>query len=88
MSRGTRLASDDPAAATPHKLERSLRQKLMEQPGMSFSSLVIRRLRDGVCLEGVMHVEDSSTDVCSLLKKVCGVQKVLNHLVVQRINRG
>ena len=91
MSSGTRLASDDATTvSTPlaHRFEHSLRRKLLSQPGMQFSSLVIRRLRDGVCLEGVLHVEDNSTDLCGLLKKICGVQKVLNHLVVQKARRG
>lgn len=85
---GNRLASEDQTVPSGrHRFERTLREKLLSQPGMSFSSLVVRRMRDGVCLEGVMQVEDSSTDVCGLLKKLCGVQKVLNHLVVQRMNR-
>ena len=85
MSRGNRLASDDATTAlATHRFEHSLRRKLLSQPGMRFSSLVIRRLRDGICLEGTLQVDDGATDVGGTLKKVCGVQRLLNHLVVHR----
>ena len=65
-----------------HELEYAVRNRLLAQPDVRFSSLVVRRLRNGVCLQGVMEVEDDCPDVASLAKSVAGVEDVLNHLVV------
>ncbi len=70
----------------PHRLEFAVRQHLMSHPHLNFSSLVIRRVGSGVCLEGVLEAEDQSPDICGLAQQVAGVEEVLNHLVV-RSNR-
>lgn len=67
---------------SPHQVEREVQRELMSHPGLHFSSLVVRRLDNGVCLQGVLEVEGDEPDVCSLAQRVAGVQQVLNHLVV------
>jgi hypothetical protein len=67
----------------PHSIERQVQKTLLAQPNLKFTSLVVRRLRDGVCIEGI--VEDSEdSDVCSLARQVAGVNRVVNHLLVHR----
>ncbi|MEX0703655.1 MAG: BON domain-containing protein [Planctomycetales bacterium] len=68
-------------AERPHDLEHAVRRELLSQPGLRFSSLVVRRLPNGVCLEGVLEAEDDSPDIRSLVRRVAGVDQVLNHLV-------
>ncbi|TXT21719.1 MAG: Uncharacterized protein FD138_3997 [Planctomycetota bacterium] len=51
---------------------------------LSFTSLVVRRLRDGLCLEGVLETDDDTDNVTSLVRSICGATQVLNHLVVHR----
>jgi hypothetical protein len=45
--------------------------------------LVIRRIPNGVCLEGVLESE-GDPDVSGVARSVAGVNEVLNHLVVRR----
>ncbi len=71
----------------PHGLEQAVHRRLRSQPGLKIASLVIRRIPNGVCLEGVLE-GDPEQDVCNLAKTVAGVDEVLNHLVVrQRIHQ-
>jgi hypothetical protein len=67
----------------PHGLEQAVHRRLCAQPGLQIASLVIRRIPNGVCLEGVLEC-DSDQDVCNLVKSVAGVDEVLNHLVVRQ----
>jgi hypothetical protein len=72
----------------PHRLEQAVQRHLLSQPQLQFSSLVIRRIPNGVCLEGVLE-NNANLDVCGLARSVAGVNEVLNHLVVrQRIASG
>ncbi len=86
LPRALRNASDkEPHSETgaPHRLERAVRRHLMSHPKLRFSTLVIRRIPNGVCLQGVLE-ESVDLDVCSLARSVAGVNEVLNHLVVRQ----
>ena len=74
----------EPAAPSrsPHSLERQVQRKLLAQPQLQFSSLVVRRMPDGVCLEGVLESTDGS-DLGTLARQVEGVVRVLNHVMVR-----
>ncbi len=65
-----------------HSIERQVQRKLLAQPNLKFSSLVVRRIPRGVCLEGVLEMTDDS-DLCKLARQVEGVEQVLNRLVVR-----
>lgn len=77
------LSPDDSVMLHPHRLEQDIRNRLMEEPSLNFTSLVVRRVRDGLCLEGVLEADDSD-DVSTLVDRICGATPVLNHLVVHR----
>ncbi|MCH2204125.1 MAG: hypothetical protein MK102_19340 [Fuerstiella sp.] len=64
-----------------HTVEINVRRELLSHPTLQFASLVIRRIDDGVCLEGVLDTNGDTADVCTLARKVAGVEQVLNHLV-------
>ncbi len=66
----------------PHRLEQAVQRHLLSHPELRFSTLVIRRIPNGVCLEGVLE-HSSNLDVCGLARSVAGVNEVLNHLVVR-----
>jgi osmotically-inducible protein OsmY len=68
--------------ARPHSVERQVQRKLLAQPNLQFSSLVVRRMPDGVCIEGVLDSTDGS-DVTNLARQVAGVQNVVNRLLVR-----
>ena len=67
----------------PHRIEEDVQRELLGHAGLKFSSLVVRRIRNGVCLEGVLEADDDAPDVGTLAQTVVGVEEVLNHLVVR-----
>ena len=67
----------------PHAVERHVRNVLIAHPGISISSLVVRRTREGVCLTGVVESMAGDTDVCGLVREAAGVDEVLNRLIVR-----
>ena len=76
-----------PAVADPHEMERSVRNRLLSEPGVSFSSLVVRRFQNGLCLQGIVVIEADApgeTDVGRLVREVAGVEEIINQLVVRR----
>ena len=77
------LTPDDSVLLHPHRLEQDVRNRLMEEPSLNFTSLVVRRVHDGLCLEGVLEADDAD-DVATLVHRICGATQVLNHLVVHR----
>jgi hypothetical protein len=78
------LSADDSVIFHRHQFEQDIRHRLMAESNLNFTSLVVRRVRDGLCLEGVLELEDGSEDVNSLVRHICGATPVLNHLVVHR----
>jgi osmotically-inducible protein OsmY len=77
---------DDSVLVHPHRLEQDIRHQLMYESNLNFTSLVVRRLQDGVLLEGVLELdaEDDSTDIVDMVRRASGVQRVLNSVVIRR----
>ncbi len=76
-----RFASEAVAVApAPHQIELDVQRALLAHPGLRFASLVVRRIDNGVCLQGV--VDADSPDVCHIAQRISGVRQVLNHLLV------
>jgi len=68
----------------PHRVEQDVQRELLAHPRFRFSSLVVRRIDDGVCLQGVVESDDNAPDISSIAQRVAGVNQVLNRLVVTR----
>ena len=66
----------------PHDVETEVQRMLLGAPELEFTSLVVRRVPQGVCLEGVLHAPATSNDVADLVRTVAGVDVVINHLLV------
>ena len=69
-------------AANTHAVETRVCRELLSSPQLSVSSLVVRRMPNGVCLEGIVEVHDDSVDVDAVVKQISGVEEVRNHLLV------
>ncbi len=69
-------------ATHPHDVEAEVQRVLTGTPDLEFSSLVVRRVPQGVCLEGVLHSNSRSSDLADLVRTVAGVDVVINHLLV------
>ena len=67
-----------------HRVELDVQRTLCSHPELKFSSLVVRRTPNGVCLEGVLEIDGDGPDVCSLARTVQGVDEVINRLMVHR----
>ena len=78
-----RFAADAlPTLPSPHQVEQDVQRELLSHPRLHFSSLVVRRIDNGVCLQGILQVDDDSPDVCSIAQRVAGVSHVLNRLLI------
>jgi hypothetical protein len=64
------------------QLEAEIRQALCAENGVDIGGLVVRRLSNGICLEGVIRVSSDDFDVCSAVREIEGVGEIVNHLVV------
>ena len=67
----------------PHRIESEVRRALVAHPELHFKVLVVRRVKDGVCLEGVLDADDDAPDVSRLAGQVEGVGFVINRLLVR-----
>ncbi|MCP4170330.1 MAG: hypothetical protein GY758_06105 [Fuerstiella sp.] len=66
----------------PHLLETQVHRELLSDTHLDFSSLVIRRIPNGVCLQGVVEIDDPKADVSGSAMRVKGVGNVQNRLVM------
>ena len=71
-----------PQSDAGHQLASDVRRALLSETGLDIASLVVRRVPNGVCLEGVVRVNGDDVDVCKAVRKLEGVGEILNHLVV------
>lgn len=79
------LAVIEPQYCTdePHRIESEVRRALMAQPDLHFKVLVVRRVKNGVFLEGVVDADDGAPDITQLAGQVAGVGFVINRLMVR-----
>ncbi|QDT52681.1 hypothetical protein Pan44_06930 [Caulifigura coniformis] len=66
-----------------HDLERDVQRKLQETPGLHFSSLVVRRLENGLCVQGVLETASVQPDIAALVRRISGLSNVLDQVVVR-----
>lgn len=76
------VVEPDCCPGQPHDVEAEVQRVLHNTPDLEFTSLVVRRVPQGVCLEGVLHSTRRSRDVADLARTVAGVDVVINHLLV------
>ena len=76
---GSEITVDD----QPSELESAIRQKLISHPSVKFSSLVVRQIDGGICLEGTVETSDGKPDIERLVHSVAHVDQVLNRLVTR-----
>ena len=71
-----------PPSDARNQLASEVRRALLSEDGLDIASLVVRRVPNGVCLEGVIRVNGDDVDVCRAVRKLAGIGEILNHLVV------
>lgn len=68
-----------------HRIEQDVQRALLALTGAHFPSLVVRRLNDGVCLQGYVEFDDQPIDLSAVARSVTGVDSVVNHIVERSI---
>ncbi|QDV50521.1 hypothetical protein [Gimesia fumaroli] len=68
----------------PHSLECEIQHALALDSDVCLNSLVVRRTKNGVCLEGVLEFDDECPDICNRIKALTGVEEVINHLMMKK----
>lgn len=66
----------------PHAIELAVRKRLSREDGIRFMELVVRRMPDGICLDGVVHTQGRCPDVAKVVREIVNVERVVNHLLV------
>lgn len=84
---GTAVVDAPVEATSPrgHDLEQSIVRELRRQSKLRFKSLVVRRTKSGVLLEGVMEQDAGAPNIADIVRAI-GVDRVDNRLVVS--NKG
>ena len=70
-----------PQIRSGHDIEAEVRRELLAVKGVSIASLVVRRIPNGVCLQGILLREDDSMDLCEIIRRIPGIAEVQNHTV-------
>lgn len=67
----------------PHRVESEVSWTLRNTPGVHVESLSVHRIEDGVCLHGVIELDDPSTDVEDVIRRALSIEHVMNRMVVK-----
>jgi hypothetical protein len=67
----------------PHELECRIQRRLQSHPGLRFTRLTVHQCPQGVCLEGLLELNEDGLDLCELVNEIAGV-RALNHVVMRR----
>ncbi|MBC8289296.1 MAG: hypothetical protein H8E37_03165 [Planctomycetes bacterium] len=85
---GPILVTDAAASDGIRPVERQVQQELLTHPDVTFSSITVSQVEDGVCLQGRLEYVGSEPDVCGIVRKIAQVETVWNELVMRRKNDG
>lgn len=66
-----------------HRVEQEVTRTLREAPGVYVESLSVHRTADGVCLHGIVEVDDPSTDVEAIVRRALSIDQVVNRMVIK-----
>lgn len=60
-----------------------IRRQLLAEEGLTFSSLVVRRVADCICLEGVLEIDTDDIDVDAAALRIAAGTSLRNQLIVR-----
>lgn len=67
-----------------HDFERDIQRRLLETPGLHFSSLIVRRIDDGICVQGILEISGPHIDIGKVVRDISGVENVVNQVLVRQ----
>ena len=68
----------------PHLVEEEVLRTLRDAPGVYVDSLSAHRIGDGICLHGVVEIDDPLTDVAAIVRRALSIDHVINRMVVRQ----
>ena len=83
MEAARRCAGPGFSLCPPHRVEAEVSQTLRDTPGVYVESLSVHRTENGVCLHGVVEVDDPSTDVEDIVRRALAIDQVINRMLVK-----
>lgn len=75
-------AAQSPVKGQPHELECLIQRRLQMHDGLKFTRLTVHQCAQGVCLEGLLEVNELGLDLCDVVREIAGV-KAINHVVMR-----
>ena len=66
-----------------HRVEEEVSRTLRDAPGVYVESLSVHRTPDGICLHGVVEVDDPTTDVEGIVRRALSIDQVVNRMVIK-----
>ncbi len=66
-----------------HDYEREIQRRLLEMPGLHFTSLVVRRLENGICVQGVLETSGPHLDIGKIIRDLSGAENVVNQVLIR-----
>lgn len=67
----------------PHCVERAVLHGLLAVGEVTFQELTVRRTPEGLCLQGVVECTEAEVDLCSVARRVSGIDSIANRLVMR-----
>lgn len=85
---GGTTAISDPLLSH-HEIEQLIWRELQSLSHVHFSTLTVRRVPAGVCLQGVVEADDADAcvDIDCIVKRIANVETVVNLLLVRESAR-
>ena len=83
MDEDCRFARPGFSLCPPHLVESEVCQTLRDTPGVHVESLSVHRIDGGVCLHGVIEIDDPSIDVEDVIRRALSIEQVMNRMVVK-----
>lgn len=66
-----------------HRVEEEVTRTLREAPGVHVRSLSVHRTEDGVCLHGVVEVDELGIDPGTIIRRALAIDQVVNRMIVK-----
>lgn len=65
-----------------HDVESEVRRKILAMDGLTVRSLVVRRIPDGVCIQGVVCSAGSQTSLRKVIAALPGIRQILDRTTI------
>ncbi len=83
MERDYRYSTAAYSLCPPHRMEAEVSRTLSDTPGLHVGSLSVHRTDEGICLHGLIEIDDTTIDVEDIIRRALSIDQVINRMVVK-----